>query len=202
MGRMPGARGRAELDFGPFTFFGAGGGGQYKQRFSIDIDDRVLRQEQWAQVGARLKLTRRISLTGTGSSRVYRFESAVLRGVDVKESLDRNSLSASLEGRLAITSLTTLLLSAEGIEDRFLSAGLSTTPNVVLGVPTSDPLVVKDPAPRVASSPSATWAASSLASAPSSTARSSPATASFRARGARRLPPIAARPFRSAPRSP
>lgn len=127
------ADGRAEIDFGPFTFFGAGGGGQYKQRFSIDIDDRLLRQERWAQVGARFNLSRHISMTGIGSSRVYRFESSVLRGVDVKEALDRNTLSASLEGRVALSNLTTLLLSAEGIEDRFLSAGLSTTPNVILG---------------------------------------------------------------------
>lgn len=141
------ADGRAELDFGPFTFSGAGGGGQYKQRFSIDVDDRLLRQERWAQVGARLKLSRRISVTGIGTSRVYRFESSLLRGVDVREALDRNTLSATVEGRVALTNLTTLLLSAEGIEDRFLSAGLSATPSLILAVPTSDPLGAKDLTP-------------------------------------------------------
>src|SRR6058998_1365016 len=31
-----GGEGRAELDFGRFTFFGGGGGGQSRQRFSLD----------------------------------------------------------------------------------------------------------------------------------------------------------------------
>ena len=125
--------GRAEFDLGPLTFFGAGGGGQYKQRFSLDIDERLLRQERWAQVGTRAKLGRRLSLTGTGTSRVYRFGTSLIRGTEAREALDRNTLSASLEGRLALTNLTTLLVSAEGIEDRFLSAGLSSKPDVASG---------------------------------------------------------------------
>ncbi len=125
--------GRAEFDLGPLTFFGAGGGGQYKQRFSLDIDERLLRQERWVLAGARAKLGRRLSLTGTGTSRVYRFGTSLLRGTEPREALDRNSLSASLEARLALTHLTTLMVSAEGIEDRFLSVGLSARPEVTTG---------------------------------------------------------------------
>ncbi len=119
------AEGRVELDVGPFTLFGAGGGGQYKQRFSIDLDERLLRQEKWAQVGARWDLTHRISLTGFGTGRVHRYDSLLVDGADAKDTLDRNSLIATGEARIALTSLTTLFLSAEALEDRFLSAGLN-----------------------------------------------------------------------------
>jgi hypothetical protein len=126
-----GGEGRAELDFGPFTFLGAGGGGQFKQRFSIDLDQRLLRQERWGSAGLRFKPTRRLTLAGTVSARLYRYEGVFVNGADVREALERNSLAAGLELRHALTGLTTLVVTAEGIEDRFLRAGLDPGPPAV-----------------------------------------------------------------------
>jgi len=116
-----GGDGRAELDFGPFTFFGAGGGGQSRQRFSIDIDQRVLRHERWATAGVKVTPTPRISATVSGTGWVYEFASLIVRGVNVKENLDRNELTAHGQLRYALTRQTTLVASADVIEDRFLS---------------------------------------------------------------------------------
>ncbi|MET0554918.1 MAG: hypothetical protein ABW221_17890, partial [Vicinamibacteria bacterium] len=38
--------GDATLDLGPFALLGGGGGGQFSQRFSIDVDERLPRQER------------------------------------------------------------------------------------------------------------------------------------------------------------
>ena len=115
-----GGEGRAELDFGPFTLFGAGGGSQSRQRFSIDIDQRVLRHERWGGAGVKFAPISRLSATLTGTGRIYEFASSLVRGVDVKRSLDRNELTGSLQLRYALTRQTTAVLSADSIEDRFL----------------------------------------------------------------------------------
>ena len=115
-----GGEGRAELDFGPFTFFGGGGGGQSRQRFSIDVDQRVLRHERWATAGLKLTPSPRLSATLSASGRIYEFGSFLVRGFNVKENLDRNELTASLLLRSAVTRRTAVVASADVIEDRFL----------------------------------------------------------------------------------
>lgn len=116
-----GGDGRAELDLGPFTFYGEGGGRQAKQRFSIDLDERVLHREKWAILGAKLHLTRKISATAAGTGQVFTFHNFDLGGRSIKDILDRNTFTGTLQARYALTRRTTLLLSAEEIEDRFLS---------------------------------------------------------------------------------
>jgi hypothetical protein len=115
-----GGEGRAELDVGPFTLFGAGGGGQSRQRFSIDLDQRVLRHERWGSTGFTVTPTRRISATVFGTGRVYEYGSFVVGGVNVKETLDRNELTGTAQIRYVLTRRTTLVGSADAIEDRFL----------------------------------------------------------------------------------
>jgi hypothetical protein len=115
-----GAGGRAEVEVGPFVLFGAGGGGQSRQRFSIEFDQRVLRQEKWGAAGATLNVTRRISASGSGSSYVYRYESKIVDGTNIKLSLDRDELTGTGQLRYAMTSRTNLTASADVIEDRFL----------------------------------------------------------------------------------
>ena len=115
-----GGEGRAEVDIARFTFFGAGGGGQSRQRFVIDLDQRVLRHERWASTGFTLNATRRLSATLFGTSRVDEYASFVVRGVNVKESLDRDELTGSAQVRYVLTRRTTLLGSGDVIEDRFL----------------------------------------------------------------------------------
>lgn len=116
------AEGRAELDAGPFTFFGGGGGGQFTQRFSIDVDERLERQEKRGHAGTTIRAGRRLSATAQGTSEVYQFAPGEFRlGGDIKEAMDRNTLTATGQVRYALTSRTTLVVSADAIEDRFLS---------------------------------------------------------------------------------
>jgi hypothetical protein len=115
-----GGEGRAEVDISRFTFFGAGGGGQSRQRFSIDLDQRVLRHERWGSTGLTVTPTRRISATVFGTGRVYEYGSFVVRGANVKESLDRNDLTGTAQIRYVLSRRTTLVGSADAIEDRFL----------------------------------------------------------------------------------
>jgi hypothetical protein len=115
-----GGEGRAELDVSRFTFFGAGGGGQSRQRFSTDLDQRVLRHERWGSTGVTLTPTGRVSATVSGTGRVYEYASLLVDGVNVKERLDRNELTGTAQLRYALTPRTTLVGSADVIEDRFL----------------------------------------------------------------------------------
>ena len=115
-----GGEGRAEVDIGRFTFFGAGGGGQSRQRFSINLDQRVLRHERWGSTGLTVAPTRRVSATVFGTGHVYEYGSLVVRGVNVKESLDRNDLTGTAQIRYVLSRRTTLVGSADAIEDRFL----------------------------------------------------------------------------------
>jgi len=115
-----GGEGRAEVDIGRFTFFGAGGGGQSRQRFSIDLDQRVLRHERWGSAGLTVNPTRRLSVTAFGTGRVHEYASLLVGGVNVKRSLDRNELTGSAQARYVLSARTTLVGSADVIEDRFL----------------------------------------------------------------------------------
>src|SRR5436309_4663766 len=80
-----GGEGRAEVDIGPFTLFGAGGGGQSRQRFSIDLDQRVLRHERWGSTGFTVTPTRRVSATVLGTGRVYEYANFLVDGANGKE---------------------------------------------------------------------------------------------------------------------
>jgi hypothetical protein len=122
-----GGEGRAEVDVGPFTLFGAGGGAQSRQRFSIDLDQRVLRHERWGSTGLTVTPTRRVTATVFGIGRVYEYASLVVGGVNVKQSLDRNELTGSAQLRYALTARTTLVGSADVIEDRFLHPARAAT---------------------------------------------------------------------------
>jgi hypothetical protein len=124
-----GGRGGAALRLGPLTLTGEGGGAQARQRFSIDVDERLLRQERWAGGGLRVDLTRRLSLTASGMTHVYEF--APSRDAEVKRSLDRDERSARGELRFALSGRTAFVAASEAIEDRFLSATTLEAPRLV-----------------------------------------------------------------------
>jgi hypothetical protein len=114
--------GRAELTLGQIVLFGGGGGGQFTQRFSIDVDERIKRQEERGYAGLTWQATRKLSMTFQGMAEVYTFAPGEFRlGGDIKQALDRNTLSATGQLRFALTNRTTLLASAERIEDQFFS---------------------------------------------------------------------------------
>lgn len=113
--------GALELTLGRLLLFGGAGGASSRQRFSIEFDERIARRERWTEAGLRQGLSSRLSLGLSGRSQVWEYRSFDLGGgQDLREILDRNSLTGSLEARYALTHKTTLVASAQLIEDRFL----------------------------------------------------------------------------------
>jgi hypothetical protein len=112
--------GRAELVLGRLTLSGGGGGGQFKQRFTVELDERLLRQEKWAHAGLDLRLSARLSAGVEGREQHYLFGSHLLGTRDVRDALDRRTRTAAAGLRYALTPRTTMVASAELIEDRFL----------------------------------------------------------------------------------
>jgi Putative beta-barrel porin 2 len=127
----PGGQGHAEVDFGPFTLGAGGGGFQARQLYSIDIDERVLREERWVNGGGEWRLTRRLLISGGAEHRTYRFDPSVRtdRAATAAATLDRNNLTGTLAVRYKLTSMTTAVATGQVLEDQFrLSApGLDTT---------------------------------------------------------------------------
>jgi hypothetical protein len=113
-----GGNARAEAVLGRVALFGGFGGGQFRNRFAIDLDERLQRQERHGEAGVSVNLTRTIALTARAGGRVLTLPRGNLA---VKQSLDRNELSATVEARYAITRRTALLASTAAIEDRFFS---------------------------------------------------------------------------------
>ncbi|HUL77613.1 MAG TPA: outer membrane beta-barrel protein [Vicinamibacteria bacterium] len=126
----PGGQGHAELDFGPLTVQGGGGAFQARQLYSIDIDQRILRQERWVNGGLEWRLTRRLVFSGGAEHHEYRFDPTAGTGqATTAATLDRNSLTGTVAMRYKLTSMTTAVASADVIEDQFRLAapGLDTT---------------------------------------------------------------------------
>jgi hypothetical protein len=126
----PGGEGHAELDLGPFTLVGGGGGFQARQLYSIDIDERILREEKWVNGGGEWRLTRRFVVSGGAEHRSYRYDPTVTTGtLSAAATLDRNTLTGTVALRYKLTSMTTAVAVGDVIEDQFrLSApGLDTT---------------------------------------------------------------------------
>lgn len=141
-----GGRGHAELPVGPLVLFGGGGGGQARQRATIDIDERVLRQEKSAYLGAETHVGSRITVWGQASGLVSRYGRTFSNAGDpfrLARGLDRNTLTATGEMRVRLSTLTELVARGEAVEDRFLKqldAGRVTRSYRVLGGFRFDPL--------------------------------------------------------------
>jgi hypothetical protein len=128
----PGGQGHAEVDFGPFTLVGGGGALQARQLYSIDIDQRILRQERWLNGGVEWRLTRRFLVSGGAERRSYRFDPSARTAsgnLSAATRLDRNNVTGTAALRYKLTSMTTAVATGELLEDEFrLSApGLATT---------------------------------------------------------------------------
>jgi hypothetical protein len=128
----PGGEGRAEVDLGPFTLQAGGGGLQARQLYSIDVDERILRQERWGSGGAEWRLTRRFLVSGGAEYRTYRFDPSPRTSSGnpfAAASLNRNNLTGTLAARYKLTSMTTAVATGQLVEDEFQlsSPGLSTT---------------------------------------------------------------------------
>jgi hypothetical protein len=112
---------RGEIDVGPITAFGGIGAGRYFQRFSLEIDQRLLRHQRSDTLGATLRAGKRIALTGSQSTLTSTFDpTAMLDGQAIDLSLDRATVTRRLELKLPVTRKTSFAPWADTIEDRFV----------------------------------------------------------------------------------
>jgi hypothetical protein len=115
--------GRAEVDLGPFTAFGTLAGGRYKQRFSVEDDRRLERSTHAFGGGLLLRASRKLTLGGEWERQTLTFEDGVsVRGDSVKGSLDREATTTRGSLSYALTPRTSLVASADVIDDRFTAA--------------------------------------------------------------------------------
>ena len=117
-----GVGGGAELRLGPVTFTGNAAKGWARQRFSIEIDERLDRTDESLGAGASIKLGRRFSVGGSVSETRYRYEPGVeVNGDSVSQSLDRDNQMMRGTANLVLTNFTTLVLEMDRQEDTFVS---------------------------------------------------------------------------------
>jgi hypothetical protein len=141
-----GGSGHVEMPLGPLLVFGGGGGAQARQRATIDLDERVLRQEKNAYAGAETRLGSRITVWGQGAVQAARYGRTFTAAGDpfrLARGLDRDTLTATGEVRLRLSTLTELVGRGEAVQDRFLKqrdAGRVTRSYRVLGGFRFDPL--------------------------------------------------------------
>jgi len=106
---------RATLRFDRAELSGELGWGQAKQRFSIDLDERLVHSDTRQGVAGRLRLSRKLALSASA-----RWQSFDIEGPPaVQASLDHESLTLGLEAGYALTRRTQLAFRAERISDSF-----------------------------------------------------------------------------------
>lgn len=118
----------AELDLGPFSAAASRGAGRFRERFSLEIDERLSRDETVTALGGAFRV-RRISVGA--SRRVTKL--AFARGRDgtlFDVTLDRNSTTDRFQVTLPITRQTALVPAADLVEDRFLHPASGLLPTV------------------------------------------------------------------------
>jgi hypothetical protein len=111
---------RAEADLRRWTVFARAGGGQYRERFSIEVDERVLRQEGRVGAGLRGQPTRRLGVSLELFAESYRFgPSPGGTSETIRDALDRNSTTTRLKVDWRLTHRTRGTASVDEISDRF-----------------------------------------------------------------------------------
>ena len=125
----PGAQGRVEADAWRLTFVAGGGAFSSSQLYSTDINERIKRNEDWVNLGFRLRLTSQFRAEAGVEDHRYRWYPTPDQDQAVKAQLDRDSVVWWGALRYKITPLTDLVASADKIDDTFLVAppGRATT---------------------------------------------------------------------------
>jgi hypothetical protein len=94
-----------------------------KQRFSVDLDERVPREEDEVNGEVRVRLTRRLSLSARGAWEETTFQTTDVRdpllAAELNSNLDRTARTAALDGRCALSPRTTFVTSYESSRDHF-----------------------------------------------------------------------------------
>jgi hypothetical protein len=114
-----GFRFRGETDWGRLTFFGETGRARRKQRFTIDLDERLPYNERTASAGVLVRAARKLTagFSVTGSS--FDLDATSSSSIAVERSLDRSGRILGANVSYALTPRTSLVASAESIRDRF-----------------------------------------------------------------------------------
>lgn len=112
----------AELHFGPFTAFGAFGRGRGKERFSLASDELANRKEKTVAAGMSWRLSQKLTAIASRTHREVTHE-AIDPGDEssVSNALDRQTVTYRYQAHFGLTRLTTVLLSADLIDDLFLA---------------------------------------------------------------------------------
>lgn len=114
---------RFEYYLNRITIFADGSDQSTRQRPNYEIDARIRRREQTANAGFEVRVFRKLYLEPSAGVATSRFEDgAVYDGVELRQTLDRDSRFGSLAAKWRATALTTLAVRAEGQADRFLYA--------------------------------------------------------------------------------
>jgi hypothetical protein len=121
---------RGEVDVGPVTAYAGVGAGRYRQRFTLEIDERLKRHQTSDIFGATLHLGRRVTVTASQSRITSTFDSdETVEGTDASLLLDRKTITRRAELGFPLTRKTTLVPFVDFVNDRFLheSSGLPPT---------------------------------------------------------------------------
>lgn len=114
-----GQSGRVGLDLGRLVPFVRGEISRMRQRPNLEIDARVRRETTDVSGGLEVLLGARTRVTLEHGVREFRFDEASVGGASLAEALDRRETTTGIEGRLAMTPLTTLVVEGEVRQDRF-----------------------------------------------------------------------------------
>jgi hypothetical protein len=113
-----------EVDLGPLTLIAGAAGGRQRQRFSIEIDDRIRRESHELHAGGGLALGARTLLVLEAFTGGHRFDAStaqtVERGEAIARALDRDQAGARAELRYRLTDKTTVVAQGERSEDEFV----------------------------------------------------------------------------------
>jgi len=112
---------RWELPLGRVTPFIGGRSSNTRQRPGYEIDSRAHLRTQAVNLGAEVRLGGKTTLVVAGERSRYAFDQGeVFLGTDLAQALNRTSSSEGLQFRYRLTALTTFVVDATGVQDRFL----------------------------------------------------------------------------------
>ncbi len=116
---------RFDIPLGRLQPYVSGGYTSNRDRPGFEIDSRVRQKlKQWS-AGSAVRLGSKTSLTLSGGQAYVEFDNSLeYFGVDVGASLNRRTDNEKVEFREALTPLTTWVVNAEAIQDRF-DSGIS-----------------------------------------------------------------------------
>jgi hypothetical protein len=117
-----------ELDLGPLSLSASHGVGRFRQRFTLEIDERIAREERSMIFGATLRIRR---MSAGASRRVMRstYEPGT-EATTVDLLLDRETTTHRFDLALPLTRRTTLAPSVDLVRDDFLHEVVGLSPTV------------------------------------------------------------------------